>query len=225
MADGKPCPTAARDKTDFCVTHGGGKRCAAKIGNGDPCPASAVGKTDFCVTHGGGIRCPNCINWIDSRGGSAKYDGYCATCFKRVFPTDPRSTIIYEHTKEIRVRNMINAHFTGFIHDVPLHLNGCSCAHKRRVDHRCLIEGVMLAVETDEFAHRGYTDEDNRYEDLAMASTGKWIFIRFNPDGKGVDLEDKLVCLKAEMEKQIERITSGERDQNEDLVEIVFMYY
>jgi len=33
-------------------------------------------------------RCPNCIEWIDSRSGKSKYDGYCATCFKRVFPDD-----------------------------------------------------------------------------------------------------------------------------------------
>jgi hypothetical protein len=26
--------------------------------------------------------------------------GFCARCFKRAFPNDPRSTIIYEHTKE-----------------------------------------------------------------------------------------------------------------------------
>ena len=54
------------------------------------CGASAVGKTEFCIAHGGGKRCPNCIDWIDSRSGCKKYDGYCATCFKRKFPNDTR---------------------------------------------------------------------------------------------------------------------------------------
>ena len=39
--------------------------------------------------------------------------GYCATCFKRVFPNDQRSQIIYTHTKEIMVRNAININFEG----------------------------------------------------------------------------------------------------------------
>ncbi|KAL0393626.1 UNVERIFIED_CONTAM: hypothetical protein Slati_4328800 [Sesamum latifolium] len=36
----------------FCVTHGGGKRCAVP-----KCTKSARGRTDFCVRHGGGKRC------------------------------------------------------------------------------------------------------------------------------------------------------------------------
>jgi len=85
----------------------------------------------------------------------------------------------------------------------------------------------MLAIETDEFGHRGYDpkDEEIRYDDVVMVHTGKWIFIRFNPDGKGVDMEDKLEALRNEMAKQIERIKSGERDLNDNFVEIIKMYY
>jgi len=64
----------------------------------------------------------------------------------------------------------------------------------------------MLAVETDEFAHKGYdkTNEEIRYDDLYMIHSGKWIFIRFNPDitkTQKVDLEDRIVVLIKEMKK------------------------
>ena len=55
-----------------------------------------------------------------------------------------------------------------------------------------------------------------------MVHSGKWIFVRFNPDGKGVDIEDKLDKLVEEIETQIERI---ETDENTDLVEIIKLFY
>jgi hypothetical protein len=226
------CDKSAQGKSDKCVTHGGGKRCL-EVG----CDNGAAGGSDKCRAHGGGKRCPNCIDWIDSRSGSSKYDGYCATCFKRVFPDDPRSTVIYEHTKEIAVRNRINEEFDGFIHDRPLYTGSCDCTHRRRVDHRRLINDTILAIETDEFGHRSYTkvhslsdryqvlDEEIRYDDLYMIHSGKWIFIRFNPDdnrinGK-VDLDDKLDMLVETVRDQIDRIENGD---NTGLVEIVKLY-
>ncbi len=213
------CKSSAQGKSDFCISHGGGKRCKE-----DGCKSSARGKTDFCVSHGGGKRCPNCIDWIDSRGGWSKYDGYCATCFKVLFPEDERSKVVYRHTKEIRVRNEINANFEGFIHDKSLYTGNCDCTHRRRIDHRKLIGNTILAIETDEFGHSGYDplDEEIRYDDLYMIHSGKWIFIRFNPDGGKVDLEDKLKVLIREIEDQIRRI---ENEENDELLEIVKLYY
>jgi hypothetical protein len=237
------CNKSAVDNTMKCVSHGGGKRC-----NEPGCDKSAQGKTDKCIkhgggrfcdedecnnlaisknkcsSHGGGKRCPLCINYIDSRGSNPKYDGYCATCFKRSFPTDERSKVIYSHTKEIRIRNFINEHFEGFIHDRPLYTHNCVCTHRRRIDHRKLIGNTILAIETDEHAHRSYDeyDEQIRYDDVYMIHSGKWIFIRFNPDGKEVDIEDKLDKLLDVMQEQIERI---EREENTDLVEIIKLFY
>ena len=163
-----------------CVKHGGGKRCEVS-----GC-SSLAQRGDRCVLHGGGQRCPICQGWPDSRVGDVKYDGYCATCFKREFPSDPRSLVIRENTKEIRVRNAINSRFVGFVHNQPLYL-GCDCKHRRRVDHRVMVDATFLCVETDEFGHRGYdpADEEIRYNDLCADCTGKWIFIRFNPDDRG----------------------------------------
>jgi hypothetical protein len=214
------CISGARGKTNKCVAHGGGKRC-----DYPDCISSAIGKTDKCVAHGGGNRCPNCIDWIDSRSGSSKYDDYCATCFKVIFPQDARSNVIYRHTKEIMVRNTINEYFDGFIHDSPLHTGGCDCTHRRRIDHRKLIGGTILAIETDEFGHRGYDpiDEEIRYDDVYMIHSGKWIFIRFNPDTNvsKVDISDKLDKLIETMEECIGRI---ERVENVELVEIIKLY-
>ena len=141
-----------------------------------------------------------------------------------MFPTDERSKVIYTHTKEIRVRNAINDAFEGFIHDKPLYTGQCNCTHRRRIDHRKLIGATLLCIETDEFGHAGYDpkDEELRYDDLYMIHSGKWVFIRFNPDGNGVDMVDKLARLMQEIQIQIERI---ENDENNELLEIIKMYY
>ena len=57
-----------------------------------------------------------------------------------------------------------------------------------------------------------------RYDDLFMVHGGKWIFIRFNPDGRGVAMEDKLARLMEEVEAQTGRI---EREENTELYELL----
>jgi hypothetical protein len=54
---GKPCGSGAVGKTDFCVTHGGGRQCIRVNEDGKPCGSSARGQTNLCITHGGGRRC------------------------------------------------------------------------------------------------------------------------------------------------------------------------
>ena len=125
------------------------------------------------------------------------------------------------------VRNIINANFDGFIHDTPLYTGDCDCTHRRRIDHRKLIGNTILAIETDEFAHRYYDKEDEeiRYNDVYMIHSGKWIFIRFNPDDTKtikVDIEDKLICLIETIQKHIDRI---ENEENIEPLEIYPLYY
>ena len=121
---------------------------------------------------------------------------------------------------------MINTHFEGFVHDKPLYTGNCDCTHRRRIDHRKLINETILAIETDEFAHRSYDkyDEEIRYDDLYMIHSGKWIFIRFNPDNNTdkTDFEDKIVKLQETMIEQNSRI---ENEENMELVEIIKLYY
>ena len=128
--------------------------------------------------------------------------------------------MIYEHTKE-----MLNENCPGrFVHNASIWTTECDCTHRRRVDHRKPINGSLLCVETDEHVHAGYhkRDEEIRYDDLYMAYSGKWIFIRFNPDGRGIDMGDKLARLMEEVETQTGRI---ERSENTELLEIVKLFY
>lgn len=177
-------------------------------------------------------RCKNCADWPDFQQANKKYKNYCVRCFQRLFPTDPLTFQIRCKTKEIAVRDYINTIFDGFQHDKCLFAGGCNCPHRRRIDHRKLIGNTLLCIETDEKQHKRYDkqDENDRYEDLYMVFSGKWIFIRFNPDKytnkKGVrknpTIAKRLVKLKEEMEKQIKRI---ENEENKELVEISYLYY
>ena len=125
----------------------------------------------------------------------------------------------------------MNENFTGFIHDVPLYTGNCDCTHRRRIDHRIQIGNTLLCIETDEEQHRSY-DKDKeriRYDDLYMVFSGKWIFIRFNPDSYMIKnkkmnpkLETRFLSLKDMIEKQMEII---EKEENTELIEIIKMYY
>ena len=123
------------------------------------------------------------------------------------------------------VRNAINTNFEGFVHDRPLYTGNCDCTHRRRIDHRKLIDNTIFAIETDEFGHKSYNqhDEEIRYDDLFMIHSGNWIFIRFNPDDNfsKVDIDDKLDKLIETMNECILRIELGE---NKELVEIIKLY-
>ena len=135
-------------------------------------------------------------------------------------------------TKEIAVRNFINSVFEGFQHDKQLETSHCDCTIKRRIDHRKLIGNTLLVIETDENQHKSYDkmDEETRYDDLFMAFSGKWVYIRFNPDKykdkdgktKNPHISIRMEKLKLEIEKQINRI---ENDENTELIERIYMYY
>ena len=166
--------------------------------------------------------------------GNRNYKGYCISCFQHLFPLDPLTFQIRCKTKEIAVRDFINTKFEGFNHDKTLWYkeSACDCTTKRRIDHRKLINGTLLCIETDENQHKSYSkaDEEARYHDLFMAYGGKFVFIRFNPDkykdknGKSSNpmLFNRLIVLEEEINKQIVRI---ENDENDDLLEVIELYY
>ena len=164
--------------------------------------------------------------------GNRKYKGYCTVCFSHLFPNDPLSFQIRSKTKEIAVRDFINSNFDGWNHDNCLYTGHCDCTIRRRIDHRILIGNTLLVVETDENQHKSYNemDEEIRYDDLFMAYSGKWIYIRFNPDkykskngkNKNPEMATRLITLKKEIEKQIERIKN---EENTELLERIYMYY
>ena len=177
-----------------------------------------------CASNEDGIICPILAN--------RKYRNYCTHCFINRFPNDPLTKQIRTKSKENIVRDYINENFEGFLHDKSLETAHCDCSLRRRIDHRKLIDGTMLAIETDEHQHRSYdpTDEEHRYDDLMCGLTCKWIYIRFNPDSyrdshgnsHNPDLCCRLKDLYIAIQTQIDRIRNNE---NHDLVEIIPLYY
>jgi len=166
------------------------------------------------------------------RVGNIKYKNYCTECYRREFPLDPLTFQIRSKTKEIAVRDFINAHYEGFHHDRPIQTHHCDCTIRRRIDHYQLLGNTLLAVETDENQHKSYDamNEETRYDDLYMAHSGKWVYIRFNPDKyqasngktKNPEIATRLAVLKREIDRQIARI---QRDENTELVERIYLYY
>ena len=55
-----------------------------------------------------------------------------------------------------------------------------------------------------------------------MIHSGKWVFIRFNPDKNGTTLDYKLEQLIMEIHYQINRIQG---DENVELVEIIKLFF
>jgi hypothetical protein len=163
---------------------------------------------------------------------NVKYKGHCSSCYQHLFPNDALTFQIRSKTKEIAVRDFINSNFEGFQHNKSLWTGNCNCTHRRRLDHRKLIGNTLLCIETDENQHKNYNlkDEEIRYDDLFMLHSGKFVYIRFNPDkfkdknGKSVNpmLYTRLPILKEEIEKQISRI---ENEENIELLEIIKLYY
>lgn len=166
--------------------------------------------------------------------GNRKYGGFCTHCFANLFPNDPKTEGIRKKSKELKVVNYISTKYDGFIHDKPFYvdLEGGCCGSKRRIDLRKLINNTMLCVEIDENQHKYYikSDENNRYDDLFMDFSGKYIFIRYNPD-KFIDkynkcknpfFNNRMDVLTMLIDKHINRI---ENDENNDLVEIYHLFY
>ena len=174
------------------------------------------------------IMCPDCP--VGQRGNS-KYRNYCTFCFANRFPCDPMTQMIRTKSKENQVKEYINVHFEGFAHDHSIHVGQCDCTSRRRLDHFKMIGNTLLVIETDEHQHKRYDqkDEEIRYDDLYMIHSGKWVYIRFNPDTymykrekRNTSMKIRLKRLKKEIEKQISRIKNGE---NKELVEIVRLYF
>ena len=158
-----------------------------------------------------------------------KHDGYCTHCFKNLFPNDPRTLEIRTKSKELLVKQFLTENHTGFIHDIVLETKHCDCSHRRRIDFRMLINNTLLCVEVDENQHSSYMTDEIRYNDLYMSFSGKFIFIRFNPDNYRIDgvlkktpIKTRLNVLSKELIKHITRI---QNEENTELLEIHKLYY
>ena len=184
-------------------------------------------KTEDMINVSDKCKNPDCLNC-----GNIKYRYYCTHCFSNLFPNDPLTLQIRTKSKENYVRDFLNEHFEGFIHDKPLWTGHCDCSQRRRIDHRSLIGNTLLCIETDENQHKYYDklDEEIRYDDLYMLHSGKFIFIRFNPDkyinknGTTVNpyMKKRMDDLYDEINIHIKRIHN---DENTELLELHYLFY
>jgi len=179
-----------------------------------------------CKKHGGSALCTEC----KQVHANLKYDKLCVDCFVNYYPSDPRSDKKSRlKRRETVVREAIDDMFEGFIHNRAFSTGSC-CPRSREIDHRITINGTVLAVETDENAHvsRDKQDEINRYDDLFVAYSAKFVFIRFNCDtnredyGAKTSLDHKIQALLSCIGTQITRIRHNE---NTELCEIVKLFY
>ena len=158
-----------------------------------------------------------------------KHDGYCTFCFKNMFPDDPRTLEIRTKSKELLVKQFLTENHNGFIHDTVLETIHCDCSHRRRIDFRMLINNTLLCIEVDENQHSSYTNDIIRYNDLYMTFSGKFIFIRFNPDNYRIDGELKKTQIKTRLnalsKEIIKHTTRIEKEENTELLEIHKLYY
>lgn len=158
-----------------------------------------------------------CHNHVTSRcgtRGNPRYDGYCTHCFANLFPNDHRTGSIRIKSKETTWVNAIlqTAVAAGhvWVWDRPLYVSyegGC-CDTKRRIDLWTLCGNLVVAVEIDERQHKSYAkdQEAQRYNDLLMDFTGRYVFLRINPDpfrsgGAMTDpaFEDRLALVEAKL--------------------------
>ena len=202
------------------------------------------GGSEICEHNKHKQNCPDCgsggafcksLKTIGCRTkGNRKLNGYCSHCFVNLFPDDPRALAVGKKSKELQVMTHTFSKYSGFKNDKPFYvdLEGGCCETKRRIDLRKLIGNTMLCIEVDENQHKYYIKEKEieRYNDLFMDFSGKYIFIRYNPDkyidklgkSKNPMFETRMEILEKSINKHIKRIENGE---NHDLVEIHHLLY
>ena len=81
-----------------------------------------------------------------------------------------------------------------------------------------LINNALLCVEVDENQHSTYMKDEIRYNDLYMSFSGKFVFIRFNPDNYKVNGVLKKTQIKTRLKSLSDEIinhtTRIEKEEN-----------
>ena len=163
-----------------------------------------------------------------------RLDRFCSHCFANLFPECPRTLAMRKKSKELQVVAHIAPTYDGFVHNRSRYvdLEGGCCSTKRRSNLRKSINNTILCVEIDEDQHKRYLkqDEEHRYDDLVMDFSGKYMFIRYNPDPyKDADYEQrnpKFDTRMALLEQLINMLTRRINNElNTELVEIHHLCY
>jgi len=145
-----------------------------------------------CSKHGGSALCINCIEWPDSQVKNPVYGEYCARCFKKKWPDDPKSRQLHTKMKENRVKTFLQDNQVAFVQDRTVLDRDSSCEKStKRPDFQIQHthqELVSIYVEIDENQHqrKSYTDtcELVRLNNIVISSQFRrpLVVVRYNPD-------------------------------------------
>ena len=195
-------------------------------------------KTDDMID----IKSPRCKSERCSTIVNKKYDGYCAYCYREIFPDKPMAR--NHKIKEISVLKFIKTIYTDIdiISDKPIQ-GGYS---KKRPDIFIDLGEQVIIIEVDENKHKSYdcTGENKRLMELSQDVKQKPIvFIRFNPDnyktinGKvtscwGTNENGVCVIKKTKEKEWDERLQTLQntidywiKNKTSKLIEIIQLYY
>jgi len=169
-----------------------------------------------------------------------KYEGYCAYCYRYLFPDKPMSRNY--KTKEYSVVEFIKNNFT----DIDIIYNkqisdGCS---GKQPDILIDLGEQIIIVEIDEDQHRYYgsTCENKRIMELSQDVNHRpIIFIRFNPDKYKTNLGNITSCWKinkngicgiSKQKEWNERLNTLKntieywlKNKTEKTIEVILLYY
>ena len=189
------CDKSAEGSTDYCVEHGGGKRCL-RTG----CDKSAQGSTDYCIKHGGGRRCESaaCMAYADaSLRGYARYAApsdklhgtvfirrgtpLCYACLGSAYSDCVTLKVRQEHLILAELQRLLPGLEDWFLEwDCPL-TGGCSL---KRPDMLWEMPRFYLQFEVDEGGQR-HEDSRERLDEIHSAMGGRLpgLVVRVNAEG------------------------------------------
>lgn len=161
---------------NFCIQHGGGKRCHGPLNGNGECPLGIA----ICNKN--------------------QYDGFCMNCFCSANPNDPKAIAArsYVHAREKAVVELLKEAFPdhNWVFDKSYGsrtiLKGTRTSTSRcRPDARFRNADRVIIVEVDEDSHRAYLCAKEREREASFVAQagreGTVVMIRFNPD-KYVDV-------------------------------------
>ena len=143
------CTKSSQGATEFCIQHGGGRRCQ-HVG----CTKSSVG-AKFCVQHGGGRRCiVTSAHVLEAFPPSAGYANGTLSwgCFAALHPERAKSKIRKEHLVLAKLQRRCTKLFEECDRatwDCPVE-GGCSL---KRPDMALDFGTQVVIIEVDELQH------------------------------------------------------------------------
>lgn len=119
-----------------------------------------------------------------------------------------------------------------WVWDKPLYVafDGGCCTSRRRMDLWSVIGNVVVAIEIDEDQHRSHNPCQDlaRYSDLVMDFTGRFVFLRINPDSyktAGVRVNPSFQERLPVVEEKLRELLQAVDRPTDQLVEVHHLFY